>query len=35
MPGAIMPCVALQSGAYLTDSMGPGFTVISFGPIPV
>jgi 3-(3-hydroxy-phenyl)propionate hydroxylase len=35
VPGAIMPCLALQSGAYLTDSMGPGFTVISFGPIPV
>ncbi|MDX5403623.1 MAG: hypothetical protein LPJ93_14650, partial [Rhodobacterales bacterium] len=35
VPGAVIPCVALEQGDFLTDRMGPGFTLISFGPAPM
>lgn len=35
VPGAVMPCLALEQGGFLTDRVGPGFTLISFGPPPL
>lgn len=40
VPGAVVPCVAIPGvaipgGAFLTDCLGPGFTLISFGPPPL
>lgn len=34
VPGAVVPCLALGPQEFLTDRMGPGFTLISFGPAP-
>jgi 3-(3-hydroxy-phenyl)propionate hydroxylase len=35
VPGAVIPCLALDQGDHLTDRMGPGFNLISFGPAPI
>jgi 3-(3-hydroxy-phenyl)propionate hydroxylase len=34
VPGAVIPNVALEHGDFLTDRMGPAFTLISFGAPP-